>query len=588
MNAIDLFIPTYININRFFILVINIISEGCLFMISKLFQSKIIPVVIAVLLIIGVLGMGTYTFLNNGGNEDDEKPTIQDMTKGTPHTGSPFKVTAEISDNNGIDSVWLDYKLTAVDGTRSTYNQSMDSSDEYSYNVDILDNSVKLDYTILAKDKSDNWNKTSNSLEVIDNIDPDISDSTSESPIAGENFKIISDVTDNIKVDSVFLNYNLITDGYSQNYNKSMDYNTDYSLEINLWKNSTILDYTILGKDTSNNWKIYSNSLKIEKPDYMFGWSVGDPDNDYGTIIHTDDGGNTWERQGNNSTIPNTSLSQIRAMNRSTAWIVGGKADGYGTILKTTNGGLTWNRIMDESIPNADIEGIAIIDKDTVWAVGQNNTILVTHDGGESWESKSNSFYDSYALSDVVAVDENNIWICGGSVDNHGLILHSRDGGESWTQEGKDLLSNHSLISLSIVDEDRAWAIGGGSTVMKTIDGGDTWKKVGESTFPSLIDGNGICALDNNTVWVVLDYDNIYKTIDNGENWTQQESNSTGYYLLRVTAINETNAWVTGSSQFPPIDGVLLHTTDGGKTWNKVEYGLNSGLWDVYFVDAYH
>lgn len=556
---------------------------------ANLSQNKIVPLIIAVLLIVGVMGMGAYTFLTNGGkNTDDEKPIIQDVTEGSPHTGNSFKVSADITDNNEIESAWLNYVLTDSDGSSISSNHSMSFESEYSYTVEILDDSVKLDYTILAKDDSDNWNSTSNSLSIIDNIDPDIIDKSSDEPKAGENFEITADVTDNIEVESVFLDYTLISDGYSQTYNKSMNYDDDYYLKINLLKNTTIIDYTISGKDTSNNWNSYSTTHNVEKPEYLFGWAVGDQEDGYGTITHTNDGGTTWDRQGNSSSIPDTSLSQIRALNKSTAWIVGGKADGHGTILKTTDGGETWNRITDDSIPNSDMQGVSIIDKDTVWIVGQNNTILVTHDGGETWESKSNSSYDQYALSDIVAVNENNIWICGGSVNNHGLILHSTDGGESWTREAEDLLSNHSLISLSVVNEDHAWAIGGQATTIKTTNGGDTWEIVGEDVFPSIADGNGIFALDNDTVWVVLDYDNIYRTDDNGENWTQQESNTSGYYLLRVTAINDTNTWVTGSSQYPPIDGVLLHTTDGGKTWNKIDYGLTSGLWDVYFVGAYH
>lgn len=557
-------------------------------MTANLLQNKILPLVIAILLIAGVLSIGVYTSLNNDDAEDNKKPIIYDLTDGNPRTGESFQITADISDNKGVDSVWLKYKLHLKDGASNAYNRSMDSVDSYFYSINVDEDAVDLDYTIFAKDKSGNLNSSSKNVKVIDDISPDVEDTTSTIPLAGESFKVTADVTDNIEVESVSLEYTLISNNYSQTHKRKMSLDSFYWHNIKLWKNTTRLDYTIFGKDTSDNKNSFLSYFEVKKPDYMFGWSVGDQEDGYGTIVHTDDGGTTWNRQGNSSTIPDASLSQVRALNRSTAWIVGGKADRYGTVLKTTDSGKTWNRISDDLIPNSDIEGVSIIDKDTVWIAGQNNTLLVTHDGGISWKDRSDSSYDSYTLSDIVAVDENNIWVCGGSVDNHGLILHSTDGGESWTQEAEDLLNNHSLISLSVVNESQAWAIGGGSTVIKTTDGGNTWEKVGKDVFPSLIDGNGICALDNDIVWVVLDYGNIYITNNNGENWTQQKSNASGYYLLRITAINETTAWVTGSAQFPPIDGILLHTTDGGKTWKRVDYGLNSGLWDVYFVGAYH
>lgn len=557
---------------------------------ANILQNKVLPLIIAIFLLIGVLSIGFFTSINNGGDEkeDDTKPTIIDTTDNRPYTGDPLEVTAEISDDNKVKDVWIEYKLTSADGSITSYNRSMKNSDHYRYEIEIDDEAVYLRYTISAMDKSDNWNSTSEGLKVIDNELPEVVDITSSTPLAGESFKITADITDNIKVEAAWLEYSVISKDESKNYNKSMDHDGDYWYNINLRKNATILDYTILAKDTSNNWNSESNSLEVEKPDYMFGWSVGDQEDGYGTILHTDDGGTDWNRQGNPSTIPDASLSQVRALNRSTAWIVGGKADGYGTVLKTTDGGKTWNRIADDLIPNSDIEGVSIIDKDTVWIAGQNNTLLVTHDGGESWESKSNSSYDSFDLSDVVALNENNIWICGGEKDNKGLILHSINGGESWTRESENLVSNHSLISLSVVNENHAWAIGGQATTIKTTNGGDTWEKVGEGVFPGISDGNGVCALDNDTAWIVMDYGVIYRTDNNGEKWTQQESNASEYYLLRITAINESNAWITGSAQFPPINGILLHTTDNGKTWERIDYGLNSGLWDVYFVGAYH
>ncbi len=85
-----------------------------------------------------------------------------------------------------------------------------------------------------------------------------------------------------------------------------------------------------------------------------------------------------------------------------------------------------------------------------------------------------------------------------------------------------------------------------------------------------------------------MDYGNIYLTEDNGQNWTQQESNADGYYMLRVCAIDENKAWISGFSAYPPNNGIILCTTDGGQTWNEQDYGLDSGLWDISFVNSYH
>ncbi len=316
----------------------------------------------------------------------------------------------------------------------------------------------------------------------------------------------------------------------------------------------------------------------------QIGWAVGLPSEGYGTIIYTRDGGETWARQGDALSIPNISLNSVRAIDSLNAWVVGESSDGYGTILKTTDGGNTWVRQGEaRGIPDAGLGCISVLDENNAWVVGQYNTILFTSDGGNSWISKADPAYNSIDLSGVFAVDENNIWICG-----HGIILHSTDGGNSWISEcDTSLLYQHGLISISAANQNYAWTIGSGATVLGTSDSGVTWEE--KSPIPGqYIDGNGVCVLNENRIWIVMDYGNIYLTEDNGQSWTQQESNADGYYMLRVCAIDENKAWISGCSMYPPNNGIILCTTDGGQTWNEQDYGLDSGLWDISFVNSYH
>lgn len=240
---------------------------------ANILQNKVLPIIIAIFLLIGVLSIGFFTTINNGSDEkkDDTKPTIIDTTDNRPYTGDPLEVTTEISDDDKIKGAWIEYKLTSADGSSTSYNRSMKRSEDYRYEIEIGDEAVYLRYTISAKDKSDNWNSTSEGLEVIDNELPEIVDITSSTPLAGESFKITADITDNIKVEAAWLEYSVISKDESKNYNKSMDHDGDYWYNINLRKNTTILDYTILAKDTSDNWNSESNSLEVEKPDNMFG-----------------------------------------------------------------------------------------------------------------------------------------------------------------------------------------------------------------------------------------------------------------------------------------------------------------------------
>ena len=317
-----------------------------------------------------------------------------------------------------------------------------------------------------------------------------------------------------------------------------------------------------------------------------YGWAVGNPIDGYGTIVHTRDEGESWLRQGDTLSIPNVMLHQIRALDSLRAWTVGGPSAGFGTILKTDDGGETWMRMGSLwDIPDTDISAISIIDDNNVWVSGGEGSILVTYDGGLNWEFRSDPLYGEYRMSDIVAVDVNNIWVCGGTT-NSGIILHSVDGGLTWESEGDSTLTqNYPLIDLSIINSDRAW-IAGHSTSLRTINGGDSWER--KCPFDLvLFDVNGVCPLDENTVWLVSDYGNIHKSNDNGETWEQQVSNASNFYLLRICAFDNNNAWICGTEQFPPFNGIILHTTDGGENWLPVDYGSSGGLWDIDFVDSF-
>ncbi len=318
----------------------------------------------------------------------------------------------------------------------------------------------------------------------------------------------------------------------------------------------------------------------------LYGWAVGDQTDGYGTIVHTTDGGDTWIRQGDSLSIPNVSLHQVRAIDTLNVWVVGGNADGHAVILKTTDGGTSWTNLgASRALPDVELSAVSPLDYSTLWVAGSEGTILVSNDGGETWNDRSDPDYSMCILSDIVAVDYDNIWICGATASGDGMILHSTNGGSSWVCESDTtMVSEDYLISMSVLNADVAW-IAGHATSLRTIDGGTTWERkcpFGEVIF----DVNGVVVVDENTVWIVSDYGNINKTTDNGENWTSQVSDASGYYMLRICAFNENDAWICGMEQFPPCTGIMLHTTDGGTNWNQVSYGTEGGLWDIHFIGA--
>ena len=97
-------------------------------------------------------------------------------------------------------------------------------------------------------------------------------------------------------------------------------------------------------------------------------------------------------------------------------WIVGSSA----TILHTNDGGETWNQ---QPLPlEVELKKVRFIDPQTGWAVGDNGTVLKTADGGQTWMKKNTGTNTS--LLAVSFVDEKHGWASG----DGGFIM----GDEEW------------------------------------------------------------------------------------------------------------------------------------------------------------
>ena len=75
------------------------------------------------------------------------------------------------------------------------------------------------------------------------------------------------------------------------------------------------------------------------------GWAIGDDVTGVPAIVHTTDGGLTWQAQGDLSAWTGVEGNDISAVDDQTAWAAlgsGGAGDTLGAILHTTDGGATW------------------------------------------------------------------------------------------------------------------------------------------------------------------------------------------------------------------------------------------------------
>ena len=186
---------------------------------------------------------------------DTEPPEIRHDAIAPTVVGQTINITANVTDNVGVDAVYLNY--AGVNGT--TYNVSMQKwGGNYSYDIPGQNNTGIVEYFIWANDTSGNANQTGNyTVQIIDITAPEIVHTPEPSVNVFDTINITASVTDDVAVDFVFLNY---TDVHGDYQNISMaKWNGNWSFGIPGQTNTGVVQYFIWANDTSNNANMTMN-----------------------------------------------------------------------------------------------------------------------------------------------------------------------------------------------------------------------------------------------------------------------------------------------------------------------------------------
>lgn len=271
----------------------------------------------------------------------------------------------------------------------------------------------------------------------------------------------------------------------------------------------------------------------------------------------------------------------------------------------TDDGGLTW---YGGTVPEEVFYAYSpwLVDRERGWCVGrlrdnQGHVLLATEDGGRHWTGQP--------LPETGWV--RSIWF---EPAGHGWLLsqkqlwRTQDGGQSWQpqdpppgmrQYGGSFYATD-MLHLVVIghDSQSRWLIA------QTTDGGENWSQ----NLVAFQGGQGLLqaihfAPGMKVGWVVgmegerienrghIAYTRplVLHTADGGKSWQRQELN-TRSQLRDVWALSETEAWICSFGayalpQFAP--GRLFHTTEGGATWQN-ESPAGCSLHKLFFLDAAH
>ena len=223
-----------------------------------------------------------------------------------------------------------------------------------------------------------------------------------------------------------------------------------------------------------------------------------------------------------------------------------------------------------------DLFSVFFADGEYGWACGRWGTILHTKDGGKTWSEQDSGV--RYSLGGICFTDEKNGWAVG----NMGTIIHTSDGGQTWEKQESPVDFYH--MDVYFASPLKGWIVSEQTHILHTENGGKTWE-VQFSDEDYIL--KSVSFSGDTHGFAVGEFGHTYRTVDGGKNWQKQaggvEINDIGDlegepYLFDVAMIDENTAWAVG------IEGRVIMTQNGGKTWNSVETGSpNTQLFSITY-----
>lgn len=160
----------------------------------------------------------------------------------------------------------------------------------------------------------------------------------------------------------------------------------------------------------------------------------------------------------------------------------------------------------------------------------------------------------------------------GWAVGEMGTILATADGGKRWERQVSPVTAG--LRAVRFRDARTGWAVGVGGTIVATTDGGRLWQRQSSGTAADLRAVH--VAATGGRAWVVGS-GVILVTSNGGQFWALQVSGSAGLSAVHFLADGR-RGWAAGNQ------GVILNTVDGGAQWQSRPSGRREGLQGIRFA----
>ena len=202
----------------------------------------------------------------------------------------------------------------------------------------------------------------------------------------------------------------------------------------------------------------------------LFSWARAEADGtifvvgDRGHILVSEDDGVTWVQ----SRVPTRSmLNAVTAIDGKQAWAVGHDS----VILHTSDGGKTWERqywAPDDACPLLDVW---FENANHGFAVGAYAYVLETNDGGKTWEQRDVDEEERHWYK-IVEASDGTLFVAA----EFGTVFRSKDKGATW--EALSTPYGGTYFGAATLKDGTLMIFGMSGKIFRSVDAGESWETI--------------------------------------------------------------------------------------------------------------
>lgn len=161
-------------------------------------------------------------------------------------------------------------------------------------------------------------------------------------------------------------------------------------------------------------------------------------------------------------------------------------------------------RLLNSQKSDVSFRGLSVVNDSTFWVSGTSGTVGLTTDGGKTFEWLNPEGFGERDFRSVTGFDRLTAVVM--AIGSPAVVLRTDDGGKSWKEVYRDGHPDVFLDDMSFYEANPTigFAVGdpveGNAYFLKTTDGGLSWQKIDPAELPDLDEGEAFFAASDSNL----------------------------------------------------------------------------------------